>query len=237
MTEKQTFTWTFRARFRRKAYGWKGSKLAIGRIKEALSEIRAVARKDPVLAAEGAVLLLTLLSPALSDVDSSSGALGGAVNGAIETLVPIIAQAKVNEAQRQRWLVKLHQALEEDNIPYIEYLGEYWGELCADPSLASKWADEFLPTVRHVIAERNRGASAFYKGTTPCLSALFHANRHDELLELLDSEDRPYSGYVEWGAKVLAARGQVDEAIAYWREGGGQYVHETCVITCGSSDN
>lgn len=227
MTQKPTFTWAFRARFRRNAYGWKGSKLAISRIKEALSEIRAVARHDPVLAADGAVLLLTILSPALSDVDSSSGALGSAVNGAIETLVPIIAHAQVTEAQRQKWLTKLYEALEEDEIPYIEYLGEFWGELCAGPNLASEWADEFLPTVRHVIAERGRGTYAFYKGTTPCLSALFYANRHDELLQLLDSEDRPYSGYVEWGAKALAARGQIDEAIAYWRERGGRYVHET----------
>lgn len=225
MAQKSTFIWAFRARFRRNAYGWKGSKLAVSRIKEALSEIRAVERHDLILAAEGAVLLLTILSPALADVDSSSGALGNAVNGAIETLVPVIAQAPVSLAQRQKWLTKLYQALEEDEIPYIETLGEYWGELCADPELASKWADEFLPVVRHVIADRTRGAFAFCKCTEPCLSALFHANRHDELLQLLDSEPHPYAGDVKWGAKVMIARGQIDEGLAYWREKGGAYVH------------
>jgi hypothetical protein len=35
--------WAFRARFRRTAFGWKGTKLAIERIHEALAEIRAVA--------------------------------------------------------------------------------------------------------------------------------------------------------------------------------------------------
>lgn len=224
---KSTFTWAFRARFRRNAYGWKGSRLAISRINEALSEIRAVMRNDPALAAEGAVLLLTILSPALSDIDSSSGALGNAVNSAIETLVPIIAQAPVTPAQRQKWLTKLHVALEHDDIPYIEYLGEYWGELCADPELASKWADEFLPTVRLVIADRAQGAFAYYKGTGPCLSALFHAKRHDELLQLLDSEPRPFYGDAKWGAKVLIAREQIDEALAYWRKLGGNYIHET----------
>ncbi len=41
------YPWAFRARFRRTAFGWKGSKLAIERIHEALTEIRAVARQDP----------------------------------------------------------------------------------------------------------------------------------------------------------------------------------------------
>jgi len=66
----------FRTRFRRSAFGWAGSKLAISRIDEALAEIRAVARHDPTAAAEGAVLLLEKISPALCQVDSSSGALG-----------------------------------------------------------------------------------------------------------------------------------------------------------------
>ena len=47
--------WGFRARFRRAAFGWNGSKLAIKRLHEALAEIRAVARHDPASAAEGAV--------------------------------------------------------------------------------------------------------------------------------------------------------------------------------------
>ncbi|HAX20948.1 MAG TPA: hypothetical protein DCY64_11780 [Hydrogenophaga sp.] len=56
--------WAFRTRFRRAAFGWKCTQLAIGRISEALTEIRAVARHDPARAAEGAVLLLEKLSPA-----------------------------------------------------------------------------------------------------------------------------------------------------------------------------
>jgi hypothetical protein len=48
--------WALRTRFRRAAFGWRGSKLVIERIHEALAEIRAVARQDPASAAEGAVL-------------------------------------------------------------------------------------------------------------------------------------------------------------------------------------
>ena len=53
--ESDRHTWTFRARFRRHSFGWK-SQPAIKRIKEAVAEINKVARKDEVLAAEGAVL-------------------------------------------------------------------------------------------------------------------------------------------------------------------------------------
>ena len=77
------YTWTFAARFRRNAFGWRSDK-PILRIKEAVSEIKQIARKDPVLAAAGAVSLLEKLSPALEAVDSSSGAIGSAVNRAID---------------------------------------------------------------------------------------------------------------------------------------------------------
>jgi hypothetical protein len=69
-----------------------------------------VARKEPVLAAEGAITLLEKLSPALEQVDSSSGVLGSTVNKAIETLVPLIAKADVDAPLRQRWLERLWQA-------------------------------------------------------------------------------------------------------------------------------
>jgi len=89
-----THKWQFVARFRRNAFEWK-SKPPIQNVKEALSEIKLVARKEAKLAAEGSVLLLEKLSPALEHVDSSSGALGSAVNRAFETLVPLIAQADI----------------------------------------------------------------------------------------------------------------------------------------------
>ena len=76
-------TWTFSRRLRRSGFGWRGTKPAIARINEALSEIRAVGRKDPALAAEGAVLFLEKISPAICDIDSSSGALGNAVYSAV----------------------------------------------------------------------------------------------------------------------------------------------------------
>ncbi len=140
--------WTFASRFRRNAFGWRSS-LPIQRLKEAVSEIRSAARADGALGAEGAVLLLERLSPALEHVDSSSGALGSAVNRAIEALVPLIAAADVAPAARERWLERLFEALQDDQMPYIESLGEHWGTLCVTPSLASDWADRLLPLARH----------------------------------------------------------------------------------------
>ena len=109
--------------------------------------IKAVNRKAPILAAEGAVLFLTKLSPSLENIDSSSGAIGTAVNRAIEALVPIIAKAPADQVIRRKWLERLYQAHADDQIPYIESLGDYWGELCASADLAGEWADRLIETV------------------------------------------------------------------------------------------
>ncbi len=216
-----TTPWAFRARFRRAAFGWNGSKLAIERIHDALTEIRTVARQDPADAAGGAVLFLERLSPALNQVDSSTGALGSATYAAVQELVPIISTAPVDTATRRKWLDRLFEAIQNDDPPYIESLGDHWGELCATPDLASAWADQLLPTQRSVLRERKRGTYAFFSGTTPCYSALFSAGRQDELLELLALDPHPIWQYLVWGARVLAARGQVDDAIAYVRDRAG----------------
>ena len=86
MPAVKVHSWTFRSRFRANGFGWR-SDLPIKRIKEAVAEIKTAARKDSVLGAEGAVIFLEKVSGALEQVDSSSGAMGTAVNRAIETLV------------------------------------------------------------------------------------------------------------------------------------------------------
>lgn len=225
----ETTAWTFRTRFRRGAFGWKGTQLAIGRLNEALTEIRAVARHDPARAAEGAVLLLEKLSPALCQIDSSSGALGNATFATVQELAPLISHAPVSTKVRQKWLDRLFDAIQEDDPPYIESLGDHWGDLCATKELASAWADQLLPTLKNVLRERKRGTYAFFSGATLCYSALFKAERHDQLLELLDMDPRPIWPYLVWGAKVLATRGQIDEAIAYLCERAGSTTSETSI--------
>jgi len=147
MAEPGAHKWEFRGRFRRHAYGWK-SQPAIKRVKEAVSEIKKVARKDEMLAAEGAVLFLEKVSPALEHVDSSSGAIGTAINNAIVALVDIIALAPADGKTRDTWLERLWEAYQDEGIPYIELLGDYWGELCASKETASGWADQLMGTAR-----------------------------------------------------------------------------------------
>ncbi len=214
-TRRSTYPWAFKARFRRSAFGWKGDRLAIGRIQEAISEIQTVARHDPATAADGAVLFLEKLSPALCQVDGSSGAVGQAARDAVAMLAPFIAQAPVDEAQRRRWLDRLYEAIQEDDPPYIETLGDHWGELCATEALASAWADQLLPTLRNVLDAKCKGSYAFFSGTSLCYSALYKAGRHDEILALLAQEGKTIWPYLVWGGRVLAARGQIDAAIDY----------------------
>jgi hypothetical protein len=147
MPKTSGHSWRFKARFRRRAFGWK-SQPAIARLQEAVSEITLVARIEPILGAEGAVALLERISPALENVDSSSGAIGTAVNHTIAELVPVIVAAPADEGTRAAWLERLFEAHSADQIPYIERLADYWGELCGSRNVASAWADRLIGITR-----------------------------------------------------------------------------------------
>ena len=215
MSPSASHKWNFAPRFRRNAFGWR-SQPAITRIKEAVAEIKKTARKDPVPAAEGAVLFLEKVSPALAQVDGSSGAIGSAVNGAIDVLASIIASAPADNTVRDKWLDRLWQAVEEDDIPYIELLPEYWGDLCATPERASKWADMFVEGL--LMEWKNKTSSGhfvYFKGTSACFSALLKAGRNKEILSLLERSPYKYWHYRKWGVKALVAMGRKAEAIRY----------------------
>ena len=216
MSARTAYKWTFRSRFKAKAFGWRSS-LPIKRIKEAVSEIRQVARKDKRLGAEGAVIFLERLSPAIAEVDSSSGAIGNAVYRAIEALVPIIVAAPASDKLRDQWLERLWGAIEQDEIPYIETLSDYWGDLCVTSARASTWADRFVDMVR-LIWSPDMPPGGYFKGTPACLSALFAAGRHDELLDLLELAPHRLWHNRQWGVKALAAQGERAPAIQYAEE-------------------
>jgi tetratricopeptide (TPR) repeat protein len=222
--------WEFKPRFRRGAFGWK-SQPAISRIKEAVSEIKKVARKDTALAGEGAVIFFERLSPAIENVDGSSGSIGSAVNKAIEELVPIIAAATVDTTTREGWLDRLYKAHEEDRMSYIESIGDYWGELSSTAELASKWADELIGVVRLCWSDDRPGA--FFHGTSACLSALLRAGRNYELLALLELDRHKMWHYQQFGARALSNMGKVSEAIRFAQtcanlHGNYMWVARTC---------
>lgn len=93
-------------------------------------------------------------------------------------------------------------------------MGDCWGELCASRDRASAWADRLIGTVEAAWSP-NRRPGGYFHGTIACLSALFHAGRHEELLALLDKAPNSLWQYREWGVRALAAMGRKAEAIRY----------------------
>lgn len=130
----------------------------------------------------------------------------------------------MTRAVREKWLGRLYEALQEDDMPYLEYLGEFWSELCATPEIASKWADYLSPTLTTMWDHcASSGEYGYFKGTAACLSALFAAGRHDELLALIEKSEYRYNSWHNrvWGAKALAAAGKGTEAIRYAEDSKG----------------
>ncbi len=231
MAPKNKHKWQFVPRFRRNAFGWR-SNLPVRRIREALTEIKKVARKDPVLGAEGAVTFLEKVSGALMYVDSSSGALGAAVNNAIDTLAPIIAAAPAEDKVRDKWLERLWDAVLTDEMPYIELLPEYWGELCVTPERASRWADRFLEEMRQFYWPQDTDWS-YFRGTRACLSCLYTSGRHEEILHFLRLQKHAFWHERIWGVKALMALGEPGEALRYAEASRGlnapdDLISETC---------
>jgi len=240
MTKADGHIWEFKARFRRHAFGWK-SQPAIQRVKQAVSEIKKAARTDPVLAAEGAVTLLERLSPALEQVDSSSGAIGTAVNNAVAELVTIIAGAPSDPETREMWLERLWEAHGEDQIPYIERLADFWGELCASKEAASAWAERLVGITRMALSP-DKDFHGHFRGTAACLSALYRAERYEEIVDVLQVDT--IWPYKIWAVKALAAMGRKSEAIQYAESSRGPWtsdgevdaICEEILLSSGSID-
>ena len=141
--------WQFTARFLAKAYGWRGSSLAISRLKEAVSEIKAAAKSDPVAAGDGAVSLMERIWPAFQDIDTSSGSLWTAVARALDELIPILVEAPADQGTRSKWLNRLFEAVQDDGVQYLTLVEERWGEIARYPDLINglapvSWRGEVL---------------------------------------------------------------------------------------------
>lgn len=218
--------WTFAARLRARAFGPRSSKLACQRVKEAVSEIKAAARADPVRAGEGVVLLFERLWPALLEVDTSSGALGTATHHAVHELVDTLIAAPVDDATLDRWLERLWDAIVEDGVSYLQGLEDRWGEVCRTRERASRWVDRLLPAVRAAAEARESGTLAYATGTAASLSAMVAAGRHEELRALVDQGRlRLWSGR-RFVVESLVAEGRKREALEYAEASRDAYLHE-----------
>ncbi len=206
-------TWMFKARLRSHAFGWRGSHLACQRLKEAATEIKKVARTEPVTAGEGFVSLMERIWPAFQDVDTSSGALGSAVYWAQEDLLPIAIGAPADRKTRDEWLDRLWQAIEDDDVDYLHVVGSRWGELCGSREVASEWADRFLGLLQTAWSDPRAGG--YVRATGVCLSSLLAAGRHQELLDVLALRRFPFWFDRKFGMRALVSEGRMAEALDY----------------------
>lgn len=175
--------WGFTKLLAPRAFGYRGAKLGIQRLKLASQELQTTAVSHPILAAEGFVDLVKQIGPAFERVDPGADELDRAVTQTLKELIPVFVAAQVDREIRERWIRQLWDLVHDDGIGYLNLIEERWGELCASPELASQWADELIGVVRSL---RARGDD-FAPSICICLSSLLRAERHTEIWALLDT--------------------------------------------------
>jgi hypothetical protein len=204
-------SWQFSRRFRRGGFGWRSAP-AVEAVRAAVSEIRSVARREPLLGAEGAARLIERVGPALERVDSSSGSIGTAVYAALGECAKIVGEAPLLAADRSLLLERLWTARLDDGMGYLDHMDDLWGTFCGSAEAASAWADEYVPYYRQFLDSRSNG---YYVGATACLSALFAAGRDEELLALVARLERRSWFEGVWVFKSLARQGRMAEALRH----------------------
>jgi hypothetical protein len=204
--------WAFKRGMRAGAFGWRGTAKAIERLRSASSEIRAVNRADPVAAAEGVVALAERIWPAFEQIDTSSGALGGAVHRTLEDLVLILIEAPADEQTRAHWLERLREAVVDDGVDYLAPISDRFGEIAAFPALMNLHADRDLDLIRNAWSDDAR--FAHIATATLTLSCLLEAGRHEELLALLAARRTCVWFDEKFAAEALLRQGRDDAALA-----------------------
>ena len=213
MAGKLAHKWAFKPGMRAGAYSWKSSAKAIERLNSAGSEIRAVARTEPVKAAEGVIALAQRIWPAFEHIDTSSGALGNAVGRTLEELLCVLIDAPADEKTRAKWLEQLREAILDDGVDYLAPIAERFGQIAVFPSLMNLHADRDLDMIEAAWSDHAR-FSHVTTGTLT-LSCLLEAGRYDELLVLLARKNTHLWFDEKFGAEALLRQGREDEALAY----------------------
>lgn len=179
--------------------------LSLG-LHRAVGELRRAARLQPVRAGEGAVELCELLPPALEVVEDPVGTLAAAVGRSIDALAPVIAAAPTAAEQRDGWLERLWAVLVGDGGGQLGRLAEHWGALCGTATRAAAWAGRLLPAAREGVAT---------VASVACLASQVAAGEHAAALELLATRTIAVWPERQFGVRALAARGELDAALAY----------------------
>jgi len=205
--------WAFKTKLRARAFGWRGSQTAAARLKEAVAEIKTVGKSNPLVAGEGALALMERLWPAFEQIDTSSGAVGSAVNRALGVLIPVLIMAPADPKTRAKWLERLYQAVLDDGVQYLFPVEQRWGEIAVYPELMNEYADRLTPSLQRVWSDNMPGG--YLVGGTIGLSCLLEVGRYGDLLDLLATSRHRFWSDHRFGAEALARQGLVDAAIAY----------------------
>lgn len=213
MAGKSVHKWAFKPGMRAGAYSWMSSAKAIERLKSASSEIRAVARTDPTSAAEGVIALAQRIWPAFEHIDTSSGALGNAVDRTLKELLPVLIDAPADEPIRAKWLEQLRQAILDDGVDYLAPIADRFGQIAVFPALMNLHADRDLDMLEAVWSDH--ASFAHVTTGTLTLSCLLEAGRYDELLALLARKKTHIWCDEKFGAEALLRQGRDGEALAY----------------------
>ena len=213
MPKQTAHKWGFKPGMRSGLYSWRSSAKAAAKLKAAITEIKTANKTDPIIAADGVVVLAERIWPAFEHIDTSSGALGTAVNRSLMELIPILIAAPAEETIRAKWLTRLRDAIESDGVNYLQPISDHFGEIAFYPSLQNEHADRDLDLIRRAWSDWESYA---YVGTaTLTLSCLLSAGRYDELLALLAVKKNRMWFDEKFGAKALLLQGQETEALAF----------------------
>ena len=213
MMAKATHKWAFKSTMRAGAYNWKSSSKAIERLKLASSEIRAVARVDPLTSAEGVIALAQRIWPAFEHIDTSSGALGTAVRRTLDEVIPVLIAAPADERTRTKWLEQLREAILDDGVDYLAPIADQFGKIAAYPVLMNEHADRDLNLIHNVWSDHTQYGHV--PTATLTLSCLLEAGRYDELLALLVVKKTHLWFDEKFGAEALRRQGREDDALIY----------------------
>lgn len=196
-------TWAFASLLTPDQTAREPARVVVGRLHRAVGELRRVRRRDPGRALAGAVLCVELVPAAVEPVEDPLASLAAEVVRTIDALAPLLD----DEADRDARLERLAALLAADGQGRIARLGEHWGALCGAPERARAWALRLQPALEELAAPPGLAAA--------CLSSHVAAGMNDEALALLAA--RPLALWPErqFGVRALAARGEVDAAIAY----------------------
>jgi hypothetical protein len=191
-----------------------GERELVSDVRRAVRDLEREARQDAYGAGRGAVLVLERLFEVLAEVEVHGDPHRADLGHAVERLVDMAAGAPASEHERWRWLTRLQGVLTTERLwrEPLEPAWTRWGDLCARPDLASRWADRLVRQYHAAC----RGGQRHRDRRTLCagLSALIAAGRHEEVLAELALEPALDILWSQHGIAALVALGRCEEARA-----------------------